>query len=96
MKLTGEKFEMLRKELDELYDHFNTHNPEQIGIQFRGTTAEACIFTNADREIVEQNAMLRMQFNRIEQEHQAMCKLLDMFTMTLVGKVVQETEEVKS
>lgn len=96
MKLTGERFEKLRAELDKIYDFFNTHNPEQIGVKFRGTTAEACIFTNSDREIVEQNAMLRMQFNRIEQEHQTMCKLLDMFTMTLVGRIEEETEEVKS
>lgn len=96
MKLTGERFEKLRAELDEIYNHFNTNNPEQIGVKFRGTTAEACIMTRADREIVEQNAVLREQFARIEEEHGRMCKLLDMFTMTLVGKIEEETEEVKS
>lgn len=96
MKFTIEKYLQLRTDLDKIYDHFNTNNPEQIGVEFRGVTAEAIIFTHADREIVELNAVMRAQFDRIEQEHLTMCKLINLFTATLGDKIESETEEVKS
>lgn len=87
--MTAEQFQKLQNSLEAMADSVTSKATElkDMGIKFRGTLAESCMFSKADREVVELNALLRSQYDRVQSELSTFNHLFQMMVGTLVAKV---------